>query len=176
MARTVSAQRMSVIRGGIRTCTNIPAITAMSRTSFLRRRRPAGRYGSEHRYRQLEVEQEKRIAWGVTLIEMLIVVMIIALIAGISFPALTAGLARRAPGFGSGIGGQLSDLDDERVERREMATAAIVISPKENGWTSTPQLRARSRNARCTMPQGIFHRRRRTATLSAAFPAARFRA
>ena len=30
---------------------------------------------------------------GVTLIEMLIVVMIIGIIAGVSFPALTAGLA-----------------------------------------------------------------------------------
>jgi prepilin-type N-terminal cleavage/methylation domain-containing protein len=68
---------------------------------------------------------------GVTLLEMMIVVTIIAVIAGISFPALTSGLAgvRLASAAGSAAGFLTSTMNT--VERHEQA-AAIVITPKQN--------------------------------------------
>jgi hypothetical protein len=62
---------------------------------------------------------------------MLIVVAIIAVIAGLSFPALTAGLAgvRLASAAGSAASFLTSAMNN--VERREKP-AEIVISPKEN--------------------------------------------
>jgi hypothetical protein len=62
---------------------------------------------------------------------MLIVVAIIAVIAGLSFPALTAGLAgvRLASAAGSAASFLTSAMNN--VERRERP-AEIVISPKEN--------------------------------------------
>jgi prepilin-type N-terminal cleavage/methylation domain-containing protein len=68
---------------------------------------------------------------GVTLIEMLIVVAIIGIIASISFPALTTGLAGvRLSSSSSAVASFLTSSMNS-VERREQA-AAIVISPKEN--------------------------------------------
>src|SRR5438105_6270770 len=68
---------------------------------------------------------------GVTLLEMMIVVTIIAVIAGISFPALTSGLAgvRLASAAGSTASFLTSAMNT--VERHEQA-ASIVISPKQN--------------------------------------------
>src|SRR5665213_4294632 len=68
---------------------------------------------------------------GVTLLEMLVVVVIIGVIAGISFPALMSGLAgvRLASAAGSTASFLTSTMNN--VERREQA-AAILISPKEN--------------------------------------------
>ena len=68
---------------------------------------------------------------GVTLLEMLVVVVIIGVIAGISFPALMSGLAgvRLASAGGSTASFLTSTMNN--VERREQA-AAILISPKEN--------------------------------------------
>lgn len=68
---------------------------------------------------------------GVTLIEMMIVVMIIAVIAGVSFPALTSGLASVRLSSASGSTASFLTAAMNRVERREVA-AAVVISPKEN--------------------------------------------
>ena len=99
--------------------------------SFLRRRRPAGRGRNECRHRQLEVKQSQATQSGVTLIEMLIVVTIIAIIAGVSFPALTAGLASVRLSSASGSAASFLTSAMNRVDRREQA-AAIVISPKEN--------------------------------------------
>ncbi len=68
---------------------------------------------------------------GVTLIEMLIVVMIIALIAGITFPALAAGLASVRLNSASGSAASFLTATMNRVERREMAVA-VVIAPQED--------------------------------------------
>ena len=68
---------------------------------------------------------------GVTLLEMLIVVAIIATIASLSFPSLTTGLAGvRLSAASSDVAGFLTSSMNT-VERREEAEA-IVISPKEN--------------------------------------------
>ena len=68
---------------------------------------------------------------GVTLLEMLIVVSIIAAIVSVSFPSLTAGLAgvRLSSAAGSVASFLTSTLNT--VDRREQA-AAVVISPAEN--------------------------------------------
>jgi len=68
---------------------------------------------------------------GVTLVEMLIVVAIIGLIAGISFPAASSGidslrLASASDSLVSFLNGALN-----RAERRQQVVE-IVISPKEN--------------------------------------------
>jgi prepilin-type N-terminal cleavage/methylation domain-containing protein len=68
---------------------------------------------------------------GVTLIEMLIVVAIIGVIASISFPALTSGLAGVRLSSASGEVASFLTSSMNTVERREQA-AAIVITPKEN--------------------------------------------
>ena len=68
---------------------------------------------------------------GVTLLEMLIVVAIIATVAAVSFPALTSGIAGiRLSSAASGVATFLTSSMNT-VERREQA-AAIVITPKEN--------------------------------------------
>ncbi len=68
---------------------------------------------------------------GVTLIEMLIVVMIIGVIAGVSLPALTSGLASVRLSSASGSVASFLTSSMNRVERREQA-AAIVISPAKS--------------------------------------------
>jgi prepilin-type N-terminal cleavage/methylation domain-containing protein len=68
---------------------------------------------------------------GVTLIEMMVVVVIVSIIASLSFPALTSGLAgvRLSSAAGSAASFLISALNS--VERRE-EPAAIVVSPAEN--------------------------------------------
>ena len=68
---------------------------------------------------------------GVTLLEMLIVVSIIATIAAISFPALTSGLAGVRLASASSEVASFLTSSMNNVERHEQA-AAILISPKEN--------------------------------------------
>jgi len=74
---------------------------------------------------------KQRSQLGVTLLEMLIVVAIIATVAAVSFPALTSGLA--SVRLTSASGGVASFLTSSmnNVERQEQA-AAIVVTPKEN--------------------------------------------
>ncbi|HVW08606.1 MAG TPA: prepilin-type N-terminal cleavage/methylation domain-containing protein [Bryobacteraceae bacterium] len=68
---------------------------------------------------------------GVTLLEMMIVVAIIAIIAAISFPALTSGMAGiRLQSSSSELASFLTSSMNN-VERHEEA-AAIVVTPKEN--------------------------------------------
>jgi prepilin-type N-terminal cleavage/methylation domain-containing protein len=91
---------------------------------------------------------------GVTLLEMLIVVAIISVIAGISFPALTAGLAgvRLASAAGSVASFLTSSMN--LVDRHEQP-AAIVISPKENVLDVYTAASADKPKTRLTMPAGV---------------------
>ncbi len=68
---------------------------------------------------------------GVTLIEMMIVVTIIAVIAGVSTPALTSGLDSLRLTTASSTTASFLTATINRVERREEA-AAVVVSPAEN--------------------------------------------
>ncbi|MEP6714305.1 MAG: prepilin-type N-terminal cleavage/methylation domain-containing protein [Terriglobia bacterium] len=92
---------------------------------------------------------------GVTLIEMLIVVSIIAAIASISFPALTAGLAgvRLASSAGSVASFLTSSMNN--VDRREQP-AAIVIDPKENRLAVYTAASKDTPQSTLEMPPGIF--------------------
>jgi prepilin-type N-terminal cleavage/methylation domain-containing protein len=68
---------------------------------------------------------------GVTLLEMLIVVAIIAVIASISFPALTAGLAGVRLSSSAGDVASFLTASMSDVERHEQPSA-IDVMPKEN--------------------------------------------
>ncbi len=68
---------------------------------------------------------------GVTLLEMLIVVVIIGTIVSLSFPALTSGLAGVRLASSSSAAASFLTSTMNNVERREQA-AAIVFTPKEN--------------------------------------------
>lgn len=91
---------------------------------------------------------------GVTLIEMLIVVMIIAVIAGVSFPAINAGLAGVRLSTASGSVASFLTSSMTRVDRREEA-ADIVISPKENAIALYTARSADKPDRRLELPQGI---------------------
>jgi type II secretory pathway pseudopilin PulG len=85
---------------------------------------------------------------------MLVVVALIAAIASISFPALTAGLAgiRLASAAGSVASFLTSSMNS--VERREQP-AAIVISPKENVLDVFTAASPNKPQTQLTMPAGI---------------------
>jgi prepilin-type N-terminal cleavage/methylation domain-containing protein len=91
---------------------------------------------------------------GVTLIELLIVLMIIAVIAGVSFPALTSGLSSIRLSSASGSAASFLTSTMNRVDRRE-ESAAVVILPKENllaVYTATSGARP---DRTLEMPKGI---------------------
>ena len=91
---------------------------------------------------------------GVTLIEMLIVVMIIAAIAGVYFPALTAGLASVRLSSASGTVASFLTSSMNRVDRREEA-AAIVITPGENTLAVFTAASGKAPERTLNLPQGI---------------------
>jgi prepilin-type N-terminal cleavage/methylation domain-containing protein len=91
---------------------------------------------------------------GVTLIEMLIVVMIIAAIAGVSFPAMNAGLAGVRLSSASGTVASFLTSSMNRVDRREEA-AAIVISPKDNTLAVYTAASGEKPDRTLDLPQGI---------------------
>jgi prepilin-type N-terminal cleavage/methylation domain-containing protein len=100
----------------------------------------------------LEVTQQNQS--GVTLIEMLIVVSIIGIIAGVSFPAMTAGLASVRLSSASGSAASFLTAAMNRVERRELA-AAIVITPKENQMAVYTAASGSNPDTTLRMPQGV---------------------
>jgi prepilin-type N-terminal cleavage/methylation domain-containing protein len=76
-----------------------------------------------------------RLEAGITLIEMMIVVTIIALIAGVSYPSITSGLdSLRLRSASNSIMSLLNTALD-RADRRQQAVE-ILISPKENAITA----------------------------------------
>jgi len=91
---------------------------------------------------------------GVTLIEMLIVVMIIAIIAGVSFPALTSGLSSVRLSSASGSAASFLTSAMNHVERRELA-AAIVISPEKNQLAMYTAASGEKAEKTLQMPQGV---------------------
>jgi prepilin-type N-terminal cleavage/methylation domain-containing protein len=92
---------------------------------------------------------------GVTLVEMLIVVMIIALIAGITFPALAAGLGTVRLNSAAGSAASFLTATMNRVERRELP-AAVVIAPKEEELQVFTAASGEKPEKTLHMPQGIF--------------------
>jgi prepilin-type N-terminal cleavage/methylation domain-containing protein len=91
---------------------------------------------------------------GVTLLEMLIVVAIIAAIVSVSFPALTAGLAgvRLSSASGSVASFLTSALNN--VDRREQA-AAVLISPADNALSVFTAASGDKPTATLSMPAGV---------------------
>jgi prepilin-type N-terminal cleavage/methylation domain-containing protein len=91
---------------------------------------------------------------GVTLIEMLIVVMIISIIAGVSFPAMTSGLASVRLSSASGSAASFLTAAMNQVERHERA-AAIVIAPMENRLAIYTAASGEKPDKTLQMPQGV---------------------
>lgn len=85
---------------------------------------------------------------------MLIVVMIIALIAGISFPALASGLGSVRLSSAAGSTASFLTAAMNRVERRELA-AAVVIAPRENRLAVFTAASGDKPEQTLQMPQGI---------------------
>ncbi|HVV45895.1 MAG TPA: prepilin-type N-terminal cleavage/methylation domain-containing protein [Bryobacteraceae bacterium] len=91
---------------------------------------------------------------GVTLIEMLIVVVIIAVIAGVSFPALASGLASVRLSSASGSTASFLTSTMNRVDRREIA-AAVVVMPRESEIAVYTAASGEKPERTLRMPQGI---------------------
>jgi prepilin-type N-terminal cleavage/methylation domain-containing protein len=101
-----------------------------------------------------QIEMTNHTQTGVTLLELLIVLMIIAVIVGVSVPALTSGIAGVRLSSASGSVASFFTSSMNRVERREEA-AAIVISPKENTVAAFTAASGDKPDRRLTLPQGI---------------------
>jgi len=85
---------------------------------------------------------------------MLIAVMIVALIAAVSFPAMSAGLASIRLNSASGSAASFLTATMNRVERRE-TPAAVVIAPKENRLAVYTAASGDKPDRVLGMPQGI---------------------
>jgi prepilin-type N-terminal cleavage/methylation domain-containing protein len=90
----------------------------------------------------------------VTLIELLIVVTIIGVVAGVSFPAVTSGLSGLRLTTASGSVASFLTSAMNRVDRREEA-AVIVVSPKENQIALYTALSGEKPVKIMPLPQGI---------------------
>lgn len=97
---------------------------------------------------------KKRLQSGVTLIEMLVVVTIIAIVAGVSFPALTAGLASIRLSSASGAAASFLIAAMNRVDRREQP-AAILISPGTSTLAVYTAASGENPDRQLRLPQGI---------------------
>ncbi len=91
---------------------------------------------------------------GVTLLEMLIVVAIIATIASISFPSLTAGMAGVRLSSSAGDVASFLTASMSNVERHEQASA-IEVMPKENRLETFTAASGDRPVRVCQLPTGI---------------------
>jgi prepilin-type N-terminal cleavage/methylation domain-containing protein len=100
------------------------------------------------------VEVRRHARSGVTLVELLIVIVIVTAMAGIAFPSLTAGLAAvRLASTASSVASFLTSAMNN-VERREQP-AAIVVEPKENLLAVYTAESGEKPRETFAMPQGI---------------------
>ncbi len=81
--------------------------------------------------------------------------MIISVIAGVSFPALTSGLSSVRLSSASGSAASFLTSAMNRVQRRELASAIVIIPERKSDCGLIPPLPATSRKTRLPMPQGI---------------------
>ncbi len=91
---------------------------------------------------------------GVTLIEMLVVATIIAIVASISFPALTAGLASIRLSSAAGSAASFMTSAMNRVDRREQP-ASLLISPQDKVLAVYTAASGEKPDRQLQMPQGI---------------------
>jgi prepilin-type N-terminal cleavage/methylation domain-containing protein len=91
---------------------------------------------------------------GVTLLEMLIVVTIIGIVAGVSFPAVTSGLSSVRLQSAAGSVSSFLTTSMNRVDRHEEA-AAIVVSPHENTLLLFTSASGDKPETALRLPQGI---------------------
>jgi prepilin-type N-terminal cleavage/methylation domain-containing protein len=91
---------------------------------------------------------------GVTLLELLIVVTIIGIVAGVSFPSVTSGLSGLRLQTASGSVASFLTSSMNRVDRREEA-AAILVSPQENRLAVFTAVSGDKPTRTIEMPQGI---------------------
>jgi prepilin-type N-terminal cleavage/methylation domain-containing protein len=91
---------------------------------------------------------------GVTLVELLIAVAIIAVIVSVSAPGLTTGLATVRLSSASGDAATFLTRTMNNVETREEA-AAVVISPKDNAIETFTAASGEKPASELKMPQGI---------------------
>ncbi|HWE48243.1 MAG TPA: prepilin-type N-terminal cleavage/methylation domain-containing protein [Bryobacteraceae bacterium] len=91
---------------------------------------------------------------GVTLLEMLIVVTIVGVVAGVSFPAVTSGLSGVRLQSAAGSVASFLTSTMNRVDRHEQG-AAIVISPKENTLAVFTAASGEKPERTLGLPQGI---------------------
>lgn len=85
---------------------------------------------------------------------MLVVVMIIAAVTGVTFPAMTAGLASVRLSSASGMVASFLTSSMNRVDRREEAEA-IVISPKDSTLAVYTAASGEKPERALDLPQGI---------------------
>ena len=89
---------------------------------------------------------------GITLIEMLVVLSIIGVVAGISYPSIAAGLDGVRMRSATDSVSSILNAADDRAERRQQAVE-IIVSPKDNSillLSSEPGFQRRLK-----MPDGI---------------------
>ena len=89
---------------------------------------------------------------GITLIEMLVVLSIIGVVAGISYPSIAAGLDSVRMRSATDSVSSILNAADDRAERRQQAVE-IIVSPKDNSillLSSEPGFQRRLK-----MPDGI---------------------
>lgn len=112
------------------------------------------------RSRTVAVPNEAGRESGVTLIEMLVVMTIIGLLAGLSYPSVSAGVDSVRLRSATDSVASILNSAVNRSERRQEAVE-VVISPKENAislYSNTPGFERRLK-----MPEGV--------TLEAVLPA-----
>lgn len=101
-----------------------------------------------------KVACSRRDRRGVTLVELLIAVAIIAVIVSVSAPGLTTGLATVRLSSAAGDAATFLTRTMNRVETREEA-AAVVISPAANAVETFTAASGEKPASELKMPQGI---------------------